>query len=405
MRFLYLDPGLVDELGHHANFCRAITQELRARGIPTLVFAHREINQKLKAEFKAHSLFRIYTYGQYDWDPVIAFLKSFELASRVTLEDLQRIGGLEPGDIVYMNWAWPAQLMALAQWARSFSATQMPTIVAEVGADPGLEPPAYEAQPGLATIRDPRIDPRALLYRYAALEISPKLADRVRLVAFDRVTSGAFSGLLGKRVSTLPMPYSATTIVRNRARTRPITISVLGHQRPEKGFALMPDVAAGLLHTRTDIRLLIHNAKPDQMAMPQEQLRQLAANDPRILLEETVAGPKLWPSLLERSDLTLCPYDPKIYAFSHSSVACESLANGIPLIVPARTALAAQLGHFGAPGLGFEAFTADAVMTAVSKLLDDFDSYAELAQTAAARWAKTMGPVRTADALLALAST
>ncbi len=403
MRFLYLDPGLVDELGHHANFCRVITQELRGRGTPTIVFGHNQISRKLKDEFNARSHFRIYTYGQYDRDPVIGWLKSFEVASRVTLEDLQRIGGLEPGDVIYMNWAWPAQLTALAQWARSFSSGQLPTIVAEVGADPGLEPRASEAQPDLASIRDPRVDPRAILYRYAAREISLNIAHRLRLVAFDRVTSGAFSGLLGKRVKTLPMPYSATGIVRNRARTRPITISVLGHQRPEKGFALIPDIAAGLLRTRSDIRLLIHNAEPGQMATSQEALRQLAANDTRVKLEETVAGPKLWANLLESSDITLCPYDPKIYAFSHSSVACESLANGIPLIVPAGTALATLLADFGSPGRTFEAFTADAVTSAVSQLVDDFDRYAELAREAAAKWAETMGPVRAADALLAIA--
>jgi hypothetical protein len=405
VRFLYLDTGLVNDLGHHANFCRAITRELRARAIPTIVIAYSELTQKLKDEFEAGALFRIYTYKHYDADPIIWWLRSFETASRATLEDLQKIGGLEPSDIVYMNWAWPAQLMALVQWAGRFSPDRMPFIVAEVGADSGLEPKGTHSRPGQASIRDPRVDSRAILYRYATRHISPNSAHRLRLIAFDRVTSSAFQGLLDVPVATLPMPYAATAIPRNRSGARPVTVSVLGHQRPGKGFELMPEIAAGLLREWPEIRVFVHNARPDQMTAAQDALRQLASGDTRIMLEEAVAEPAQWASLLERSDLLVCPYDPRLYAFSHSSVACESLANAIPLVVPARTALAIQLEDFGLPGATFEAFTAQSVVSAVGRVLGDFNRYAELAYAAAKQWSNTMGPANAVEGLLALADT
>lgn len=37
MRFFYLDPGMHDEVGHHANYCRHIEGEPRSRGIETPV--------------------------------------------------------------------------------------------------------------------------------------------------------------------------------------------------------------------------------------------------------------------------------------------------------------------------------------------------------------------------------
>jgi len=43
MRFFYADPGLRGNNGHHATFCRAIIAELRARGITTEVYAHRDV--------------------------------------------------------------------------------------------------------------------------------------------------------------------------------------------------------------------------------------------------------------------------------------------------------------------------------------------------------------------------
>src|SRR5260370_23306035 len=112
------------------------------------------------------------------------------------------------------------------------------------------------------------------------------------------------------------MAYGGWTSRRNRSGANPITISVLGHQRPEKGFELMPEIAATLLHEHAQIRILAHNAKPTQMSAAQEGMRQLAASDSRLMLEEAVAGPGLWADLLERSDLVLCPYDPAVYAFS-----------------------------------------------------------------------------------------
>jgi glycosyltransferase involved in cell wall biosynthesis len=226
----------------------------------------------------------------------------------------------------------------------------------------------------------------------------------LRLVSFDRVTSGAFRGLLDVPIATLPMPYERQATPRDRSGTRPITVSVIGHQRPEKGFDLMPEVAEALLRNRPDTRILIHNAKPDQMREAQDKLRQLAARDSRIRLEEAVAGPALWASLLERSDLMLCPYDPNVYTFSHSSVACESLANAVPLVVPARTALSAQLEDFGGPGTSFESFTAQSIVSSLERVLDDFDRYADLACAAATKWAKTMGPGNAVERLLALAA-
>ncbi|HXP73236.1 MAG TPA: glycosyltransferase family 1 protein [Stellaceae bacterium] len=403
MRFLYLDSGLVNELGHHANFCRAITQEFRNKGIPTIVFAHEKVTQRLHDNLKARPHFRVYSYDINDNDRVIAWLNSFETGSRTTLEDLQRIHGLEPTDIVYMNWAWPTPLMALIQWANGIPPSRLPTIIAEVGADPGLEPMDLELRPIRLMPRDPRADSRAILYRYAARQISPGSARRLHLVTFDRVTSSAFQALLDFPVTTLPMPYAASTSRRSRAGANPITISVLGHQRPEKGFELMPEIATTLLREHAQIRILAHNAKPTQMSAAQKAMRQLAASNGRLMLEEAVAGPALWASLLERSDLVVCPYHPAVYAFSHSSVACESLANAIPLVVPARTALASQLEDFGSAGATFEAFTAQSVTAAITRVLNDFDRYAEVAYEAAAQWAKTMGPERVLEGLLALA--
>ena len=52
-RLVYVDPGLRDNLGHHANNCRAIVGESRSRGIDTTILAFRGIDADLRTELRA----------------------------------------------------------------------------------------------------------------------------------------------------------------------------------------------------------------------------------------------------------------------------------------------------------------------------------------------------------------
>jgi len=70
MRFFYLDPGLQDDVGHHANYCRHNVGELRARGVGTLVFAPLWAGAALRSELAAIPHLRIDTYADTDGDPV-----------------------------------------------------------------------------------------------------------------------------------------------------------------------------------------------------------------------------------------------------------------------------------------------------------------------------------------------
>src|SRR5271169_3688684 len=70
MRFFYLDPGLQDDVGHHANYCRYIVGELRTRGVETLVFAPLWVDPAQRSQLGAIPHFRVYTYAGTDGDPV-----------------------------------------------------------------------------------------------------------------------------------------------------------------------------------------------------------------------------------------------------------------------------------------------------------------------------------------------
>jgi glycosyltransferase involved in cell wall biosynthesis len=400
MRVVYLDPGLRTDVGHHANYCRYIVGELRARGIETPVFAHRNVEPALQAEFAAMPHFRVDTYAESDGDPICGWLSGFDAFARTTYQDLTALPTMAKSDVVLATSVRPVQMSALVEWRRSVPPERQPTVVMEsVGTGLRVERTAE----GLATAApDPRSDPRATLFRFVAKRMPPQAEGRFHVVTFGARPSELFGKLLERPVRTLPLPYGRVTPLRNRAGARPVTVAILGHQKYQKGYDRLPEIVVELLKTRGDFRLLIQHVDTRGPPELQQAMRTVAKESGRVTLDETPAGRTGWPRLLELSDLILCPHRPQFYIAGFSTVAAEGLANGIPLVVPAGTPLETLLAEFGGAGTSFDRFDPVAIADATSRALDDFDRYAGLAQAAALRWPERHGPARMVDALLAM---
>lgn len=400
MRVFYLDAGLHDAIGHHANYCRYIVGALRARAIETTVFAHRSVSAELQAELGAIPHFRSHTYARGDADPICGWLRDFETFGRMTLDDLIALPGVGSDMLVFVSSVSPAQLSAALRWHAELPIDRRPVLVMEMS-DTRLaiegEAPNFELR-----VPHPLYRPIPLLDRYAARGAAAVGATRRHFVTFEPTTSAAASILLKQPFTTLPLPYKAVAPLRNRAGARPVVIGILGHHREERGYSILPELAAALLRTRADIRLLIQNVEPAGPPDIGIALSDLAASDGRVRRETRPAGRALWAELLETSDLVLCPYRPELYAASFSSVAAEALANGIPIVVPARTTLETLLRDCGQAGTVFEHFDVASITAATHQALDSFDRIATLAFQAGQEWPQTRGPERMVEQLLAL---
>jgi glycosyltransferase involved in cell wall biosynthesis len=402
MRVFYLDPALLDDVGHHGNYCRYIVGELRGRGIETLVFGHERLPGALQAPLRAAAHFRVSTYVHEDDDPLCAWLTGFDTLTRTTLEDLFRLPAVEPEDLVFINTVRPIQLAALLEWRRATPPARRPAFVVD-SVNTGLE--IRRVPGGLnMTVPDPRSDPRAALFRYVARRLPREAGARFHFATFGPVPTELFRLLLDYPVRTLPAPYRAVVPLRNRAGARPVTVSILGHQRTNKGYDLLPDVARDLLNARPDIRLFVQNVASKDGAAAQKRLRELAAGTPRLIVEEEPAGETRWLQLLAMTDLALCPYRPEAYVAGFSAVLNEALANGIPAVVPAETTMEMLLQDCGSPGTAFAPFDPASIVAATSRVLDRFDHFATLAHAAGLRWPETRGPARLVDQLLSLAA-
>jgi len=465
MRFFYLDPGLRDDVGHHANYCRYIVGELKSRGTEVLVFGHREMSPSLQAELGATAHFRVYTYEPYavwrgwrgwltdcanycrfaagelrsgglgtlgfrrheafplrqsalgtslqfcahtcarhgDWRGWRGWFTAFASFTQITCEDLLRLPTPEPHDVVFAPSARPAQMSALIRWRRILPPKGRPTVIVDC-VNTGLVV-RKNSDCLVISMPDPRYNPIAVLLRHVGRQLPREDEARFHVTTFASRSTELFKLLLQYPVRTLPLPYRAVAPLRKRAGARPVVVAILGHQRNEKGYEQLPEIIRALLRLNPDIRILVQCVAPLGSPKTQQALREIAARSDRVVLEETPAGKTRWRQLLEMSDLVLCPHRPEFYGAGFSAVAAEALANGIPLVVPADTPLEALVAACGGPGAAFDRFEPASIAEATGRVLDQFDRFATLAHDAALSWPETRGPARMVEELMSLIAT
>lgn len=402
MRFFYADPGLLNNQSHHANSCRSICRELRALDIHVIILGCMAIDPALRDEVGATPFFDGYTYATLsDGDPLCGPLSAFRNWGWVVADNLTRLVSVAADDILYLNSAQPAQFIGLVQWWKALPTADRPRVVMEFGTDPGVDVVHVDdrGQPSYQ-LRDYRIDARPMLYRFAARHLDASDYRQFTMATFDHTASAVFGSIVGQPVTTLPLPQDSHPPLRNRAGRRPITIAVLGHQRPDKGFHHVPAIARTLLASEKDIRILVHNSVPSDMPEAHAEMRAIAAEDRRVSIDETPASGERWVQLLKESDLILCPYDPVRYVASYSAVATDAVANGIPLIAPYGTSMARLIANYGGCGVTYQGNRVEEMVGAVMYLLAHFDSIANRADRAARRWFSEMGAKNTVRRIL-----
>src|SRR5690242_19795330 len=183
MRVFYLDPGLRSRSGHHPVHCRLIVEELASRGFETRVYGHVDIEADLAAELRAQPHFRHSTYVETDGDPMCGWLTGFDRFSRVTFEDLERLGEISATDLIYLSSTRAIELAAISGWMGRRTPETMPSVVVDFCVPPGSELGRAGTTIKI-TAPDPRRDARAVLLRFAARRMASHILPRLRLITF-----------------------------------------------------------------------------------------------------------------------------------------------------------------------------------------------------------------------------
>ena len=404
MRLIYADSGLLSNTGHHASVCRTFLREAHARAIQTVLLAGANIEAGLRSELAPVPLFRVSPYHFTTGDPLCGWFDGFLRGAQQTAEDYGRLTDMTRDDILYVTACQPAHLAGLVDWLGKLPPERLPAVVADLIFPPGMDPkPGSNGE--VWESRDPREDARAVFYRHIGLRLKEQKLTRLRFLTEHVALPKVYSLLLSSEVSYTPaQPHAVPTMLRRRAGTRPMTVGIVGHQRPDKGYTFMPEVLAALLQARDDIRILVHNSGPAKyrLAETERAMEELAAGNPRLTLDHRALSPDEYESLLASIDVMLCPYDPRVYRSNLSGVVIECLIRAIPVVLPAGTVNADQFRIFGPSGTAFESFDAASITEAALRLLNGFDEHAAAAVAAAQQWARDNNPAKFVDAVLAL---
>ena len=136
--------------------------------------------------------------------------------------------------------------MAGISWLAALAPERRPRTVIEFGTGVMLATTMTPQGPTLA-IPEPRVDPTGMLFHFVGGQMKNADTSRLHLMTYHATTSRIMEGLLGRRVSVVPFPYQAAKTPRRRAGTRPITVALLGFQRADKGYHLLPSLLPRLL--------------------------------------------------------------------------------------------------------------------------------------------------------------
>lgn len=394
----YVDSGLAHNLGHHAQSCRAIVAGMRSAGQEVAVYGHSQTHLDLSAELGIRPTFRISPYDHPHPCQVAGWLHDFLSIGGQTMADLSSVA--PDGSAVYWNSARPAQLFAVVSYLMRHPNSRA---VVEFGVGTGLNV-AVDGGQLKASFPPPAENADATLYRYCSFLLTDDIRPRLTLATFSARSSELFSQLLDCPVQTFPVPRDGPEVARIRGLSGPLTIAVLGHQRGEKGYHLVPDIVRRVLEyakwqTRP-VRFLIHNGAAAGMPEEQKAVRQLQAEYPDLIdVDERMADGVVWQELLDRSSLIVCPYNPASFYERYSAVVCEAVANGIPLIVPKDTTLAEMALGLGG-GFVYPTWDAPTISASIISGIETFEVLAACAADGVGKWKAAHGGGRTAAAIV-----
>ncbi len=406
MHLFYVDPGLISHTGHHASCCRAFLAETRRRGIGTTVLANNAVESGLRSELGALPLFQASPYYIDAGDPLSGWLEAFLRGSQLTAADFSRLSRFSKEDVFYVTGCAPAQLMGIVDWVARFAPGTAPSVVIDLIYQSGMVLKGTGAAQSWEPA-DPREDPRAILYRLIGRNLQDRALPSLHFVTEHPALPQVYSALLSKPVAfSAALPYALPQRVTPRGGRKPITLGVVGHQRPDKGYLLMPELFAALLKTEKDIRIVAHNSGAPDLRLPavEEALTALAAADPRLTLDGRALDAGDYLTLLESIDLMLCPYDPVLYRTNLSGVTLECIANAIPVVVPGGTVLETHTRTFGDMSTAFAEFAAPSIVAAARAAIARFDQLTRGAKAASDIFAQHCGPGQFVDMILGLAA-
>jgi len=395
-RLILIDPSLRGVGGHNRPYAVEILHAAESMGYSPVLATHRRFSDRsLDPGWNVLPLFRFEETDR-------SFLdrgRRIRRFGRDCRELFERVG-YDPGDVVFLPSLREFDFVALARFLRD---------------NPESRQPAWHVQFHFNILDGSESDHagqegrlRRLRRRFAtAAALIPD--HRLQLYCTTERLAEQYNRMGVARFAPLPYPVRrGLSPAEGRVHDGPLRVTCAGSVRLEKGRADLARLVRRLfpaLEADGRLQLVIQT---DRKSLGQVLPRRLARSltilprpDPRrdqpVVPVEYPLAPEAYVDLIRQADIGLFLYDPRRYFARCSGVLVDMLSAGIPVIVPAGTWLADQIGEtHGSIVQSFEELP-----QRVQEMAGDYPRYRRAAIDFATRWRQDHAATRTIEALLA----
>lgn len=369
MKISLIDPALHNKAGHHYDINIRVAMELAARGHHISIYTHRDFaSVKDIPGMDNIEFIPLFSHNPYAIaspplnDPWAGELRYFQQATQSFSAELTQVAR---ADIWLLPTLFSHQLTALARL------DSLPFVVGGIHF-----PPTFQLNQG------------QMFWRIAFLESLNK-AGRIKLGVFEEEILLEYEQLLASEnqfIHVWPMPFDGAPSSRLRSGLR--TVGVLGQQRAAKGLQQLPQTVNNLLQSGYEV--ILHDSAGTAVAQVE------SSKSLRVFNHVPVIG-----DLIQQCDAVLLNYDPVFYRFSGSGIAWESIACGVPFVAPAGTTVSRLIRDFQT-GATFCPGDPASMYRVLNAVREDFATYSDKAQLAAAAYKTRHGTAKFVDKFLSM---
>lgn len=368
MKLIFVDRNLRRASDSSMSWYHYIVPELQNYWITPEVRAHEDFSGSLDP------LLVRTEFGQKIPEPLEIQKVFDDNLSEAAFEQIQA----DRNTCLFMRDAGPRFAQTALGWLNRIDSEQRPKVILELSAN-CRELPTLDALKAVAH--------------------SAATAD-VKFIAADAARSEYWESALGIPVDCWPSPITARVQPKYDAgKSEGRLFAILANHSDERGERLLPDLAESLLTEYPDAALLIHHSQNIDPEI-QRKLAGFESVNRRLVYLPSPLPLKQWLEILSAIDLAILPYHPDAFRNRCSWLLDELLANGIPSLVPANTALSKRAGSFGISECSFDRHSAPSIVSGASRALGEYKKLFNEFSHARQQWERTQGAMRFVQGIL-----
>ncbi len=363
MRFIVLDNGLSEDVGHHLHMAAHMLPDARRCGCEAVLLSHAAIGPASAQTLGARPTFSGYFYDAVGKAPFLAFGR----IQRYITDLNNAAPQLSPGDVIFVPTASPLEVFALMYWHGHW--------------DQGIKFAFLFHNTDHPAMGDPL---RRYLWEAAADLLTNLGDDRVWIGGTNPSLVDFLGTTFDRPVRLVPSRtwYDGPSGARPTTASRP-RVGFLGGLREAKGADRIPALIAAMRSRHPEWDIIVQCDPGNSFAA---SLTPFAA-DAGVRIVTDRLDDAAMARLIQSLDVLICPYRRESYRDCGSGLL--NLANGwgVPAVVPSDTTLAEQLNGPAKPlGAVYSGDDDQAVVDAVASVIASNPGEPEARAKAAARW-------------------